>query len=155
MCLDEREEDVGSAMISNRAGALGRLVWEESLSVGIRAADRDHQQIVGLINRVIDAMESVETGAEMLRLFDDFIDFAKQHFQREEDLMSQHDYPEFLSHREVHRFLEKKMFDYKRAFVAGEEDRQSTSALMKDWLILHIRGVDKRYSRFLHARGVE
>ncbi|MBF8274665.1 MAG: hemerythrin [Magnetococcales bacterium] len=141
-------------MVLNCEDASGRLVWNDELSVGIWMADSDHQEIISLINQVLDAMAAKETDVRLSRRLDELIVFAKQHFQREEELFVRYDYPELRSHREVHRFLENKIMSYKNAFLAGEAELSQTAFLLKDWIVLHIRGVDKKYTRFLHSRGV-
>ncbi|MBF0134204.1 MAG: hemerythrin family protein [Magnetococcales bacterium] len=117
-------------------------------------ADQDHQRIMDLINRVLDGMLGGQSEVGLSGLLDDLIGFAREHFRREEELMRTHDYPELQSHREMHRFLEKKVSGYKTAFLAGEAEVGLAAELMKDWIVLHIQGVDKRYTRYLNARGV-
>ncbi|MBF0146258.1 MAG: hemerythrin family protein [Magnetococcales bacterium] len=137
------------------AAQSARLVWDKDLFIGIQMVDQDHQQIVVLINQVLDAMETGRTSEKFLSsLLDELIQFAKEHFRREEDLMDQYGYPELQSHREVHRFLENKIMNHKKAFLAGEAELGIAADLMKDWIVLHIQGVDRKYSRFLQARGV-
>ena len=133
---------------------MDRVVWDEGLSVGIQMADRDHQRIMDLINQVLDGMAGIKPEADLSGFLDDLIGFAREHFRREEELMRVRDYPELQSHREVHRFLEKKLSGYKTAFLAGEAEVGLAAELMKDWIVLHIQGVDKRYTRYLNSRGV-
>ncbi|MBF0605496.1 MAG: hemerythrin family protein [Nitrospirae bacterium] len=141
-------------MSLNSDKTVDRVVWDEGLSVGILMADRDHQRIMDLINRVLDGMLGGQSEVALSGLLDDLIGFAREHFRREEELMRTHDYPELQSHREMHRFLEKKVSGYKTAFLAGEAEVGLAAELMKDWIVLHIQGVDKRYTRYLNARGV-
>ncbi|MBF0110177.1 MAG: hemerythrin family protein [Magnetococcales bacterium] len=141
-------------MTSQSSTRSERLIWDENLLIGIQMPDRDHEQIVFLINRVLDAMAESRPQSELSHILDSLIAFAQEHFRREEELMERYGYPELQPHREVHRFLEKKIMAYKTDFLTGGAEFGLAAELMKDWIVLHIQGVDRKYSRFLLARGV-
>jgi hemerythrin len=132
------------------------LVWKDEYSVGIEAIDRDHKKLLNLINQFQTAV-LYRTGREFEEeAFDALLEYTRTHFRREEDLMEEHGYPDFESHREQHR----KMIAQVEACMARymSEGRQvpleHAVSFLQDWLINHINGTDQQYSEFLISKGV-
>ena len=70
--------------------------------------DRDHQKMVELVNGIVAMIDSGETENCEKRVYE-FINFAKGHFSREEQVLTKSGYPNVAKHKEHHRELDKKM----------------------------------------------
>jgi len=79
-----------------------------SFELEIKALDEDHQALMDLANRITDALESDHAG-DCVPLVGDFVKLAKQHFAREEALLSRSGYPRTGKHHDHHRSLYGKM----------------------------------------------
>lgn len=131
------------------------VAWKDDLSVSIDSIDDDHKKLLTLINNLQTAIY-YPTGEAFERLaLQELVDYTKYHFQREEDLMTQHGYPDYDAHKAQHDAMIAKVGEFLQAY---EQDRENTvealSDYLKTWLIKHIAGTDQQYSPYLRARGV-
>jgi len=132
------------------------VVWKDEYSVGIDSIDQQHKKLLNLINQLQTAID-YSTGEQFEReALDELVDYTKTHFSYEEGLMRDNGYPGF----EAHKIQHEKMFDKVREVLASYEqdgDSAMTNAVnyLKDWLINHINGTDKEYSRYLIDKGVK
>lgn len=132
------------------------LIWKDEYSVGIEAIDDDHKKLLNLINQFQTAVHYRTEPEFEDEAFAAVLDYTKTHFQREEQLMSEHGYPKFEAHQQEHR----KMIAQVEASLAQYKGEQRHVALkrllafLKNWLINHINGTDQAYSGFLRDKGV-
>ena len=129
--------------------------WKEEYSVGIKSIDRQHMKLISLINNLQTAVD-YSAGAEFEReALDELVDYTKNHFSYEEHLMEENGYPDFTTHRAEHELMigrvEATLREYQR-----DQDKAMQDAVdyLREWLINHICGTDKKYSQFLIDRGV-
>ena len=67
---------------------MGSIRWSEAMSVGVARLDRDHQILVGLINRIDEAGEDESTRNRVLpEVLAILIAYTVFHFEREEKVM--------------------------------------------------------------------
>ncbi len=130
--------------------------WKDEYSVGIEMIDDDHRRLLNLINQFQTAV-FYQTGAKFEdEAFDALIDYTRTHFEREEQLMSEHGYPDLQAHQQEHQ----KMIELVESRMAEHREQGHHEALvemvdfLRDWLINHINGTDQAYSGFLHDKGV-
>jgi len=77
------------------------------------------------------------------------------HFKKEEDLIMQHDFPEYMDHKKKHDHLSRKVNALYIKYLKGDESTAAmVSSLMKDWLFDHICNEDKKYDKYLNNRGI-
>ncbi len=132
------------------------ITWTEDLSVNIAEMDKEHKQLVAMINELHEAMASGKgkdvLGGVLARL----VDYTKFHFAAEEKLMSSNKYPGYLSQKAEHDNLTKKVLEIKTRLDAGNMVvTVEVMTFLKDWLTKHIMGVDKKYSSFFAGKGIE
>ncbi len=132
------------------------LTWKDSYSVGIESIDNDHKKLIHLINNLQTAID-YKTDAQFERqTLDDVIDYTAYHFTREEGLMENNDYPDFVPHKAKHEEMIGKINELVEAYEKDESGAiESLLAYLKSWLIKHINGTDQAYSEFLISKGVK
>jgi len=130
------------------------LNWNELLSVGVAEFDAQHKKLVGMINTLHDAMAKGQ-GREVLKpILDGLMDYTQTHFAAEERRMQQCGYPAYLQHKVQHDALMRKVNDLKKRFEAGQGTLTvEILNFLKDWLVNHIQGTDKKYAPFLSAQA--
>ncbi|HIP53212.1 MAG TPA: bacteriohemerythrin [Chromatiales bacterium] len=132
------------------------VVWKDDYSVGIESIDNDHKKLLNLINKLQTAIH-YHTGELFERqALDELVNYTKYHFSREEELMQKYGYPELEEHRAEHA----KMIAKVGGFVEQYEQKQhgaleDVAEFLKNWLVNHINGTDKRYSAFLIEKGAK
>jgi hemerythrin-like metal-binding protein len=79
----------------------------------------------------------------------ELINYTKEHFSSEEELMQQHNYPGYLAHKAEHDRLVKEAGALMEKHQSGAMSLSiETSTFLKKWLTNHILVVDKKYSSF-------
>ena len=84
------------------------------------------------------------------------MDYTRDHFAHEEELMKKYEFPGYEAHKRQHEEMAaraKAMVDRYEQDSLGAMDEIST--FLRDWLINHINGTDQEYSEFLTAKGVK
>lgn len=131
------------------------VTWKDEYSVGISMIDEDHRKLIDLINKFQTAVFYHTGGRYEEEALNELVDYTKTHFAREEHLMQKHHYPEFEEHKELHQQMiaevERFVEQHKKE---GHKSLAVVADFLKDWLIHHINGTDKKYSAHLRSNGV-
>jgi hemerythrin len=146
---------IGVAVLAKYLAARRFLTWKESYSVGIAVLDEDHKRLLNLINQLQTAAHYHTSDSYEQEAFDALVDYTRNHFQREEELMKQHGFPGLDAHHLQHQEMIAEMG---KQVAAYQKDRdatiEGTIRYLQNWLLNHINGTDKEYSEFLNAKGV-
>ncbi len=129
--------------------------WKDAYSVNIGVVDSQHKVLVNLINELHQAMMA-GTGKEQLgRILSNLIKYTQGHFNAEEGILLSHQYPNFVDHKAEHDRFTQTILDFQDKFQRNEIGLSiELMDFLKDWLVRHIMGVDKKYVPHLNARGV-
>lgn len=131
------------------------IKWKEAYSLGIEQIDDQHKQLVEVLNKLYNAMSKGQTKEIIGQVIDDLRRYTISHFSYEENLMRKHGYPELNSHIKIHKAFVDKIDEFKtRLLVKDMTLTLDIVGFLKDWLVNHIMGTDKKYSPFLTERGV-
>jgi methyl-accepting chemotaxis protein len=129
--------------------------WSDDLSVNIGVIDMQHKRLVEMINKLYHAMKTGKGDQIMGPLFVDLIEYTGKHFATEERFMKDKTYPDYESHKTEHEKLVARVLELKAKLEKGEKVFSSeVFTFLKDWLINHIQGTDKKYAPYLNERGV-
>ena len=132
------------------------MPWSANLSVDIKLIDEQHKKLVGMINELHKAMKLKKSNSAMGAILDRLVDYTASHFATEEKLFAQFGYPEEKAHVELHRKLVAQVVDIQKKFKAGDAMlSMELMTFLKEWLVKHIQGTDKKYSSFLREHGVK
>lgn len=130
--------------------------WKQEYSVGIDSIDEQHKRLLNLINQLQTAVD-YSTGDKFEReALDELVDYTKTHFNYEEGLMRDNDYPDFEPHKAQHETMFKKVEEVLAEYEQDHDTAMSNAVeYLKSWLINHINGTDKEYSSYLIGKGVK
>jgi len=112
--------------------------------------DDQHKKLVSIVNRLYDAMRDGK-GSEILGdVLSELIEYTRYHFTAEEAMMKNNAYPDFQSHKSAHSMLVEKVMDLELDLKAGKIALSvQVFQFLKDWLVNHIQGEDKKIAPFL------
>ncbi|MFN3505075.1 MAG: bacteriohemerythrin [Caldimicrobium sp.] len=126
------------------------MEWSDRLVTGVKEADEQHKKLVGLINDLYDAMKAGKGKEVTDKILDELVKYAGYHFNTEETLMSKYAFPEFAIHKSEHEAFKAKIKEFLDKKAKGEATLSiEIMTFLKDWLIKHIMGTDKKYGPFL------
>jgi hemerythrin-like metal-binding protein len=131
------------------------IEWRDDLNTNIAHIDNQHKKLVGIINKLHDAMNQGTGGQVLESVFVELENYAKVHFNDEENLLAAYKYPELDGQKTQHlEFIEKigklrKDFDRGRMLVSID-----VLNFLRDWLLKHIKFLDMKYVPYLVSKGV-
>jgi len=139
--------------------------WDQSYSVNVAEMDRQHKQLVNLINRMYEAIEQGRQGNPLTsairemeaqgHVINELVKYTSYHFSTEEKHMLNYDYPEYDLHKREHDKFIDRIESFKRTLHDGEGVHSSEIVeFLKKWLTGHIMGLDKKYGPYFNDRGL-
>ena len=130
--------------------------WSEKFSVGVKELDEQHQQIIGMLNRLISTPEARDANSETVsEILTAMTRYSLEHFKTEEGLMKVHGYPNLGEHRQEHIVYRRKAIDFSTAATIGVESvPQILIDYLSGWWVHHILDEDMKYKPFFAEKGV-
>lgn len=132
------------------------MKWTLALSVGISKFDAEHRRMVDLVNAVHDAESGGTTPVDLRERLDALVEYTQVHFANEERAMQRHDFPALAAHKAEHEALTAQVLQLRERLGASESAtfNHELLAFLKKWIIEHIQGTDRRYTRFLTGKDL-
>lgn len=132
------------------------IEWSSSLSVGVTLLDQQHQELVGIVNRVHQAIKEGQGSLVLADVADQLVAYTEFHFAAEEELMELYGYPELMQHKKEHALLVQQVVSIAEQIKSGKVYQPlNVMQFLVNWLTTHLKGEDKQYSSFFKAKGVE
>jgi len=120
------------------------IPWDARFNTGISAMDKQHQRLVELINQLFQCMKDGGDRMILGGVVDELVKYTVYHFRAEEDLMRQHRYPDFETHKQIHEQFIAKVAKFADNLKSGERLAPADIyKFLKDWLISHIEKQDR------------
>ena len=128
--------------------------WSSRLEVGIPSIDNQHRELVSMLARLFDAMQSGAGSSVLGEILGSLEHYAQKHFAEEEALMAQHDYHDRDSHRAAHAIFQRKVNDLKEQHAQNDQGGLSVQVVLflRNWLTEHIANVDQLLGDFLQEQ---
>ncbi|MCK5367822.1 MAG: hemerythrin family protein [Cyclobacteriaceae bacterium] len=131
------------------------IEWNERYIFNIREIDDQHKKLVGMLNELYDAHNEGKVIKIMINIIRRLIEYTKYHFSTEEKYFDQFDYPEKVEHKQEHKEFCETVLDFEKKIKNGEVLLSSeVLSFLKEWLISHLEGTDKKYVPFLIEKGI-
>lgn len=129
---------------------MAAINWSPQYSVGIGELDRQHRQLVDMLNELSQATAQ-QKGREVLGgILGKLLQYTAGHFATEERLMARKNYPYLNTHKLEHEKLTQAALEFKAKFDQGQTAiTVQLLALLKEWLVRHILKTDMLYSAAL------
>ena len=120
------------------------MLWSEKYETGNKVVDSEHRQIFDLVQKVLDA--SFENRRDKFDTIIDFlVNYTVKHFENEERLMEESNYPNTDIHKKQHSDFLAEVGKLKEQ-IAIETDGVINNLIINKtvvgWLIDHVLGSD-------------
>ena len=149
MEVDNLHELVGKFRLSKA------LEWDDSFSVGVEKFDNEHKILFNMVNDLADAMQHKKSKDAIGRVLNGLAEYTINHFAHEERDFAQTHYPDETQHKALHKKLLVQVTELIEKFNAGHPlIAQDVINFLKEWLIDHIQGEDKRYGPHLNKNSI-
>ena len=121
------------------------IQWSKEYETGHAVVDREHKEIFSLVQNVFDITptgrnEKIDEAVTFLA------DYTVRHFQHEESLMDESNFPGAYQHKQLHKDFVQSVIALQERVRAGGKTIQvhvDVNQTVVDWLITHVLGVDK------------
>jgi hemerythrin-like metal-binding protein len=132
--------------------------WTEEYSVGVKELDKQHQQLINIINQLHNLY--AEKRFEKINvepIFKELSDYADYHFSTEEHYFNLYNYESKAQHTALHESYRAKIKDLKEEYDAENSEKTlfAINNFLNDWWTWHINNVDKEYMAYFNANGLK
>lgn len=126
------------------------LSWNDQYLIGDTTIDEEHKTLFRLINDFHTHWSEKRDRKDIARVLSQLIQYGELHFQDEERIMAQADYPALDNHHQVHEKLIEEIFKLNEELMEQSQllERDVTKFL-KQWLVDHIVHNDYEFRDFL------
>ena len=125
--------------------------WDDDFSVSIPLMDEQHKKLIIMINDLFQRCVSGSTSTNLTfaMAVKDAAEYAKMHFQVEEEYLEKAAYPGLPSQKMEHeRFMAEVMATFEK-YKKGEAVPLDLVRFLKKWLLNHIAVSDNKYTAYL------
>ena len=128
--------------------------WSPDYSVNIQAIDKQHRELLNILNRLFITITRREGDKAIAGMLDVLMEYTKMHFLHEERLMQKAKYADIEAHKLEHRKLIEQLDQLRRKHLLEEKPIYSEMlGFLENWLMDHLIGVDTQYSLALQKAG--
>lgn len=130
------------------------MKWSDMLSVKVARFDKEHQNLIDIINELHDAM-IVGKGKEVVgSIMNKLISYTSTHFKSEELVLSQYGYPGLALQKAEHKKFVDQVLDIQKQILENKAFPTTVLSFLRDWLNNHIMKEDKKYGSYLNGKGL-
>jgi len=123
----------------------------KDMETGVSKVDEQHKELIGKINELIAMGSQAFSKEEIEKTLDLLGGYVVQHFNDEEELQIQCNYPKYEMHKKQHQDFVEQFLQMKEEF--HEKGNTSKFAMdlivvISNWVIKHIKGSDVELGRY-------
>ncbi|WP_148207459.1 bacteriohemerythrin [Paramagnetospirillum magneticum] len=129
--------------------------WFDGKKLGVDFIDQDHAQIASMMDFLVIRLAGPSTDEGINAVLSELADFTRVHFEREEDVMKQTDYPDREEHAAVHRGLIRVLSELIARVRREGHSKLSGSEVqsLRNWVTGHIKMEDRKLAEYLAQRS--
>jgi hemerythrin-like metal-binding protein len=129
------------------------LIWTPSLSVNINSIDNQHQKLFELANAFYNELYKAADQVRLIEKLKELTDYTIFHFQTEENLLLQFNYPDTTSHKKEHSEFVNELATLKSQILSNElVISVGVINLLRNSIINHIFVADKDLVKYVSAK---
>ena len=131
------------------------FAWSDAEhSVGVAIFDAEHKRLTDLMGKVHTTLLEEHDRVRARELMEQLIQETRNHFIHEEGALAAAAYPDLEAHASEHAALLTQAQDLLRQYRAGGLSALAFPIFLKNWLIPHIQGFDRKYASTLRRQGL-
>jgi len=129
----------------------GDFQWSDDMSTAITFLDDEHRLMIERYNEVV---LDLHKQADMPKFVDDMymlLANTEAHFQHEERVMRNIQYPSFSEHRDAHTQLTRDFKEFIHNIGVGFKDKDlpALTNYFRYWFMTHVRDHDIKLKRYI------
>lgn len=124
---------------------MNTFIWKEEYKIDHGIIDAQHQQLFNLANQIV----GVTDNSKITRLLMQFYQHVREHFQAEENLMKETNYPGYQQHVEAHNQMLDGLVEISKKVHAKCCHSSDIQHFVDRWLLVHILNEDMQLVKHL------
>lgn len=137
-----------------RSDIMAGVIWRPAPDFGIRQLENEHDQLLGYVAELNEAMLAGEGCLRLRPILADVSNFATEHFQSEEELMTDFRYPAAQEHSRSHQEILLELHQMSVSYDSGHAVFAADLAtVLYRWITTHVKQHDMRFGEFLMMNG--
>ena len=132
---------------------MDKIEWTDDFLIGIPEVDMQHRSLISSLNKLVSKYE--QNPGEIKDMIDFLVDYVLLHFDTEERLMEQYEYPDIDEHIEEHRAFTKRLNKLMDDFMLSGPSPEMEKRIEEDlvlWIREHIMKIDKKMGMYLKEK---
>lgn len=123
------------------------IEWNEEITSGIEEIDRQHQQIISLLNKIIYFFEMPDSSKELVSSLLEFSKVIHEHFEFEEKLLAEKRFKDLKNHKAGHEEISDMLNSVIMPAMLDEEVQIPAEPIISivRWFENHLKTEDARY----------
>lgn len=128
---------------------MNNILWRDEYSIGVEKFDLEHKKLIEIINKLNTAMSVGKSKDVMQSVLTELIKYTQTHFKNEEEYQKSIGYPDYENHIKIHNYFISKIKEFDMKLKTSPIGLGVDVAIfLRDWLIKHIMGEDKKYGEY-------
>lgn len=134
-------------------------MWKDRYCIGVDKIDQQHKELFNRVYEFLKATNEKKNWEERIEKVKETITFMQDyviyHFNDEEKLMEEINYPEVELHKKIHEDFKAGINSYVDKFSAGdfnEETVQEFGGKIMTWLIFHVGKQDQKIGEYVKSQ---
>ena len=126
--------------------------FDETLVTGNEMIDSQHKELIDRINMLLESCEDGQGKVKAVKMLDYLLDYTEYHFNAEEKLQEELNYPGMEKHKEKHAEFKQAVKELQEMLEEEEGPTDAFTAQIQknvvDWLFEHIKGFDRSVAEY-------
>ena len=122
------------------------IEWRNEFNIGVLSVDKEHKELVELINTLHQKVMAKESKTTVSEFFDQLASKISDHFEHEEDLMREQSYFEYDAHKADHKKLLEELTEIRDNYDIGAylDFEGDLAKHLDDWFTIHFKTKEAR-----------
>jgi len=123
------------------------IEWNEEITSGIQEIDRQHKQIISLLNQIVYFFETPDSSKELISSLLEFSKVIHEHFAFEEKLLAEYGFKGLKNHKAGHEEISDMINSIVMPAMLDEEADIPAEPIISivRWFENHLKTEDARY----------
>jgi len=132
------------------------VAWSEKFKLGCEQVDVQHRRLFELVGNLVRACTEGYDTSILNETLDFLINYTVQHFEDEEALQLEVNYPDYENHKQIHEDFKVTVGELVHEFEENGSTMELSSNVNKivvRWLVNHIQREDKKIGEHIRSLG--
>ncbi len=132
------------------------IPWSEDLSVGVKEIDEQHKIFLNILNELYVVLKKDNSDQEISSILKQLVSYTNFHFATEEKYLDKFNYEFSDEHKKEHQNLKIEVEKFQKRFDAeGLKILFDLLNFLKNWVVGHLIGHDKKYVNCFNENGLK